>query len=143
MIVDANVLLYAVDDRSAHHARAVGWLNETLSAGRRVGLPWETIGAFLRIVTHPRVFTDPLDPVGAWSFVEEWLALEQCWIPRAGRRTAGILGELVERHRPVGKLVPDAQLVALAIEHGVPIVSADADFARFAEITWVNPLDPR
>jgi predicted nucleic acid-binding protein len=39
-------------------------------------------------------------------------------------------------------LVPDAQLAALAIEHGVPVVSADGDFARFAELRWINPLQP-
>ena len=37
-------------------------------------------------------------------------------------------------------LVPDADLAALAMEHGLTICSADTDFARFAEIRWENPL---
>lgn len=66
----------------------------------------------------------------------------QFWIRPVSRRTADILGTLVKRHRPVGRLVPDTQLAALAIEHGIPVVSADSDFARFPEITWINPLRP-
>lgn len=44
------------------------------------------------------------------------------------------------RRHITGNLVPDAQLAALAIEHGVPLVSADTDFARFDEVRWINPL---
>lgn len=31
---------------------------------------------------------------------------------------------------------------ALAIEHGLEIYSADSDFARFPQVSWVNPLQP-
>ena len=41
-----------------------------------------------------------------------------------------------------GNLVSDAELAALCIEHGLTIVSADSDFARFPQITWLNPLRP-
>ena len=37
-------------------------------------------------------------------------------------------------------LVPDAHLAALAIEHGLVLCSADADFARFPGLRWHNPL---
>ena len=30
--------------------------------------------------------------------------------------------------------------LTLALEQGVAVVSADSDFARFPEVTWVNPL---
>ncbi len=51
-----------------------------------------------------------------------------------------MLGRLVERYRTAGNLVPDAHLAAIALEHGLPICSADTDFARFADVTWINPL---
>jgi predicted nucleic acid-binding protein len=51
-----------------------------------------------------------------------------------------IFGELVVRHQVAAKLIPDAQLAALAIEHGQTVMSADSDFARFPEIRWINPL---
>ena len=36
-------------------------------------------------------------------------------------------------------LVTDAVLAAICIEHGLEIVSADSDFARFTELEWINP----
>lgn len=140
MIVDANVLLYATDARSPHHQRAVEWLTDALAGDMRVGLPWQSVGAFLRIATHPRVSAEPLSAEDAQHQIDTWLTRPNVWVPPAGERTARVLGELVRRHRVTGNLVPDAQLAALAIEHGVPVVSADTDFARFDEVRWINPL---
>lgn len=60
MILDANVLLYAVAAESLHHQRAASWLTEVLNGDERVGFPWPTIGAFLRTSTHPRLYDDPV-----------------------------------------------------------------------------------
>lgn len=65
MLVDANLLLYAVDRTSDHHEVAPAWLTSVLNGTTRVGIPWQTIGAFLRIVTHPRVTTQPLTGAAA------------------------------------------------------------------------------
>ncbi len=140
MLLDANVLLYAVDHSSTRYETASAWLVEALTSGVRVGLPWQSIGAFLRIATHPRVSRHPLPAVEAWGFVESWLALEAVWIPPTTDRTAAILGRLLDASGVTANLVPDAMLAALAIEHGVPVVSADSDFARFPELRWVNPF---
>lgn len=139
MIVDANVLLYAVDALSPHHTASARWLADALNGDRRVALPWQTIGAFLRISTHPRAVAAPLSPADAWSYVGDWLDAPPVWVPPATERTASILGDVVRRHSIGGNLVPDAMLVAMAVEHGVPVVSADSDFARFPEVTWINP----
>lgn len=140
MIVDANILLFAVDSRSPHHDPAARWLTDALNGEVRVGLPWQTLGAFLRIVTHPRVTADPLSAEAAQEFVDGWLDAGPVWIPPATRRTAAVYAELSSRHHVVGNLVPDAQLAALALELGVAVVSADGDFARFPEVRWINPL---
>jgi toxin-antitoxin system PIN domain toxin len=139
VLLDANVLLYAVDETSAHHAKAASWLKHTFTGDRRVALPWQTIGAFLRIATHPRVFSHPLTSADAWSIVEQWLAAPICWVPPATERTAAILGELVQELDVRGNLVTDAQLAALAMEHGLAVVSFDSDFARFSAVRWLNP----
>ncbi|MBS9535862.1 PIN domain-containing protein [Mycobacterium sp. M1] len=140
MIVDANLLLYAVDETSAYNARAAAWLTDTLDAGTRVGLPWQTIGAFLRIVTHPRIVERPLSAAAAWGHVEDWLAVPTVWIPPATESTARVYAALCTRVTATANLVPDAQLAALAIEHGVEIASADTDFVRFPGLRWINPL---
>lgn len=140
MIVDANILLYAVDSLSPHHARAADWLTQALNGDERIGLPWQTLGAFTRIATHPRVSANPLTADQAQSHVDAWLASEPTWVPPATEATAHLYSMLARRHGVTGNLVPDAQLAALALELGVAVISADSDFARFPEVRWINPL---
>src|SRR5262249_44818560 len=121
-------------------AAARDWLTEQLNGTRRVGLPWVSLGAFLRISTHPRAWARPLSAAESWSLVEDWLAAPAAWTPSPERRHQSILGELVARHELTGNLIPDAMLAALAIEHGLTVCSADSDFARFDEIAWSNPV---
>ncbi len=139
MLVDANVLLSSVDSTSQHHQLAERWMTEALSGHNRIALPWASVGAFLRISTHPRVFREPLTSAQAWSCIEAWMGSGVTWIPAAGERTLKIFGELVLRHHVTANLVPDAQLAAFAVEHGIPVVTFDSDFRRFPEVTVVNP----
>ena len=140
MLVDANLLLYAVHEGSEHHAAARDWLSEQLNGPQRVGLPWQSLAAFLRIATHPRAFERPLSGREAWARIEDWLAASAAWIPVPGPRHPQIVGDLIARHDVRGNLVPDTMLAALAIEHGLPLYSTDGDFARFDELRWANPL---
>ncbi len=140
MLLDANLLLYAVHRESKHHERALSWLTEQLNSSHRVGLPWQSLGGFLRIATNRRALPDPLSPAVAWQQVADWLAAPAAWVPAPGPGYAELLGELIASHEIAGNLVPDAMLAALALEHGLAVCSADTDFARFTEITWVNPL---
>lgn len=140
MLLDANLLLYAVHRGSSQHERAVEWMTEQLNGSKRVGFPWQSLTAFLRISTHPRAFPRPLPPATAWQRITDWLSAPVAWIPQPGSEHARILGELVTAHGIAGNLVPDAQLAALALEHGVPVCSTDTDFARFRDLRWINPL---
>lgn len=140
MIVDANLLLYAVDSTSQEHGAAAEWLTGVLNSPVRIGLPWQSLGAFLRIATSPRIMANPLTAAQAQDFVDAWLSCRAAWVPPATERTSVVYGQLSRRHRVTGNLVPDAQLAAIALEHGVAVASADSDFARFPEVTWVNPV---
>ena len=140
MIVDANLLVYAVNQRAVRHPESARWIAEQLGGPQRVGFPWQTITAFLRIVTHPRLFAQPLGPATAWGQVTDWLSAPVAWVPEPGPRYAQLLETLITRYDVRGNLVPDAVLAALAIEHGVTLASADTDFARFTELRWTNPL---
>jgi len=140
MLVDANVLLFAVDAASHFHASASTWLTKILNGPQRVGLPWQVLGAFVRIATHPRASERPLSPHAAWRHVEDWLAWDTVWVPNPTERHSRVLGSLITSYQLRGNLIPDAQIATLAIEHGLTVCSADTDFARFGEIRWVNPL---
>lgn len=140
MLLDVNILLYAVDALSPHHPKADAWLRKALAGTSRVGFPVQTIGGFLRIATHPRVFERPITTEQAWQVLDGWLASPVAWIPPVGERTVKLLREVTLASRATGPRVPDAQLAALALEHGVPVVSTDSDFARFTGLVWVDPL---
>ncbi len=140
ILVDANILIYATDPRSDWHEKARTWLDTQLNGGIRVGLPWQSLLAFLRIVTNPRVFDRPLSLTAAWRHIEEWLDWENVWIPVPGPAHRSILSELLVNLGGGPNLIPDAHLAALAIEHGLTLCSNDGDFARFRALRWTNPL---
>jgi hypothetical protein len=140
MLLDANILLYARNADDPRHARARAWVEDALNGSTRVGLPWQSLTAFVRIATNPRAFAAPLDPDVAWQQVEDWLAAPRAWVPQPTGAYAAVLGRLVRGLHIRGPLVTDAALAALAIDHGVAVVSTDADFARFSDVRWINPL---
>lgn len=140
MILDANLLVYARNADDPRGSAASDLLETVLNGPTRVGLPWQSLTAFLRITTHPRVFPMPLSPDEAATQVEEWLAAPAAWVPVPTPRHAEVLLGLVRGARATGALVSDAHLAALAIEHGVEVWSTDADLGRFDGVRWRDPL---
>lgn len=140
MLVDANILLYAVDEESPFHRAARQWMEEALNGPRRVALPWQSLSGFVRIATNPRAQPNPLLPTEAWAIVESWLDAGNTWVPQPGPGYREIMGRLVCDLHLSANLIPDAALAALCIEHGLAVVSADTDFARFPELEWINPV---
>jgi uncharacterized protein len=139
ILIDANILIYAHVPTLPYHEAARRWLEEQLNESR-VGLPWPSLLAFMRLVTNPRIFERPASITEAWSRVEEWLALPSVWIPQPTERHSQILGELLRKVVDRPTLIPDAHLAALAIEHNLILCSTDEDFARFPQVRWLNPL---
>ena len=140
MIVDANVLLYSVDEDSRFHPRARDWMATALNGPQRVGLPWLSLWAFVRIATNHRAHRSPLTPTEAWGYVEDWLDAPASWVPAPGSGHREILGSLLVEGDLRAGLVTDAALAAIALEHGLSVVSADSDFARFPQVDWINPV---
>lgn len=141
ILVDANLLVYAHVSNFPQHEVAKAWLDACLNGTSAVGLPWESVLAFLRLTTNPRVFKQPEPVVRAWAQVTEWLALPQVWVPQAQENHTKILGELLHATGASANLIPDAHLAALAIEHGLTMCSTDRDFGRFPGLKWHNPLE--
>jgi toxin-antitoxin system PIN domain toxin len=142
ILVDVNILIYASDMASRHHAAAREWLDQQLIGPVPVGMPWVTLLGFLRLATSARVLPRPMAMSLAWEQVSAWLACEPAWIPQPTARHADVLAELLALPGMQGNLVTDAHLAALAIEHGLTLCSTDGDFARFPGLQWRNPLLP-
>lgn len=140
ILVDANLLLYAANHAAPEHEAARTWLDSQLSGSVRVGLPWPSLLAFVRLVSNPLVVRQAVSIGAAWSQVQEWLACDTVWVPLPTERHADILGDLCRSSSMTSRLVPDAHLAALAIEHGLTVCSTDGDFAKFPGLVWENPL---
>lgn len=123
----------------SQHRASREWLEERIAEPAKVGLPWHSLLAFVRLVTNQRVFRPPTTTRAAWRQVESWLGQPTVWIPPPTSRHKEVLSELLTDDVRA-ELVPDAHLAALAIEHGLTVCSTDGDFARFRGVRWENPL---
>lgn len=141
ILVDANLLIYAYDLSSPVHERARVWFSGALSGGEPVGLCWTTILAFLRITTNRAIFKDPFSIDEAVSIVDDWLAQPTVRLVEAGGRHWVILRKLLRDSQAKGKLLMDAHLAALALEHGLTLFTRDGDFTEFGGLDFVNPLN--
>lgn len=137
--VDANLLIYATT-ACAQHDRARQWLDQILNDTFRVGFPWICLLAFLRVVTDRRIYTEPLSMQHAWYQIETWFESPNSWIPAPTGRHFSYLKQTLAISGNQPRLVSDAHLAALAMEHGLTLCSADVDFARFPDLKWTNPL---
>lgn len=143
ILVDANLLLYAANQAAPEHEAARRWLDARLSGTARVALPWPSLLAFVRIATNPVVMSRPASMAAAWRQVKEWLAAEPVWIPNPTEQHAELMARFCTAPWMSSRLVPDAHLAALAVEHGLTLCSTDGDFARFPGLEWQNPLAAR
>jgi toxin-antitoxin system PIN domain toxin len=138
-LVDANVLLYAVNTSSEHHSASRRWLDGALSGSDIVGLAWVPLLAFVRLTTKVGLFPSPLRPDDALRQVSDWCGAPGAVMVGPTARHADKLSNLLASVGTGGNLVNDAHLAALAIEHRAGIVSYDSDFGRFNGLQWGTP----
>lgn len=139
--IDANLLLYASDEESAWHERAVALLDEMALGPEIVHLFWPTVMAYLRVATHPAVFGRPLPHADARANIEALLDLPH--VQASGEQDAfwRRFIEVADDVAPTGNLVPDAHLVALMLENGVRTIwTHDRDYRKFRGITVRDPF---
>lgn len=139
-IVDLNVLLYAVNADSVHHVAARAWWEGALNDEEPVGLPWVVLLGFLRLATSARVFPRPLSVEAALARIEAWLGRDNVRVARERDEHWNVLRGLLADAGTAGNLATDAHLAALAISYDATLVSSDADFGRFRNLRWHNPL---
>lgn len=140
IVVDTNLLLYAVNRDFPEHERACDWLERTLIGNLPVRLPWIVILAFIRISTSQRVFQRPLQIEAASRYVGQWLALPRVDTLCPAEGHWQLLNRLLEQTGAGGNLTTDAHLATMAIQYGATLCSADNDFKRFPGLIHLNPL---
>jgi toxin-antitoxin system PIN domain toxin len=138
-LLDANILLYAYDSDSPHHATCRPWLEAAFNEDEVLGLPWQTILAFVRISTNPRAVNRPLQGPEACALVNSWIERPNVAVIAPGDQFWGHFQVQVNDAQVSGPLVTDAALAALALEQGATLYSTDRDFRRFQGLKLVDP----
>lgn len=141
-LLDANILVGAFRSDDPDHPAFKDFLEETLSAGHTVTFPALVEVAFLRIVTHPRIFRIPSPLDEALAFVqaiqESGLFRDTPWTPRMRAQWWRWCKDLSLQ----GNDVNDAYLAATAAQAPCRLVSRDGGFSRFPGLDWWNPVPP-
>jgi toxin-antitoxin system PIN domain toxin len=140
-VIDANLLIYSYNGGSAYHRQARIWLEKALMSADVVGLTWQAVAAFLRVMTNPKLPAQRFTLPQAAQIVDLWLEHPNIQILTPGERYWPIFRRMVVEGKTSGPLVSDAQIAALTIEHGGVLYTADRDFARFPGLRWKNPLE--
>ena len=138
-LVDANVLIYAVNADEPRHEGARRWLDHELTQGGGIAFSWIVLLAFLRLTTHPSVFPRPLPAQEAIDIVRGWLECPNAVVTQETPRHLDVLASLLEGSGTGGNLTSDTHLAAIAIEHRAVVRTYDPDFGRFAGVRWAPP----
>lgn len=139
ILVDANVLLYAVNEADPRHEEAHRWLDTSLAGREAVGFAWTVLLAFVRLSTKVALFPHPLPVRDALDRIAEWTAQPPSVIVEPTPRHLELMAGLLATIGTGGNLVSDAHLAALALEHDAVVVSYDTDFDRFRGVRRREP----
>jgi toxin-antitoxin system PIN domain toxin len=140
ILVDTNILLYAEDRLSPHHAKACQWWDTQLSGESPVCLCWLILTAFIRISTNRQIFKKPLTVEQAIKRVQSWIDQPCVRLINPTESHWQTFQLMLNEGQAKANLVPDAHLATLAVEHGCVLYSTDSDFSRFPKLKWKNPL---
>ena len=140
--IDLDLLRYASDSDSPFHDRGREFLKSCMSRSELFCLGWPTVMGYLRIATHPAVFTRPLTPVEAAANMEALLCLPHVRCLSEEDGFWEIYREIIRVVPARSNLVPDAHLAALLRQHGVrSIYTHDRDFRKFDFLDVHDPLE--
>ena len=139
--IDVNILLYASSEDDERHPAARSFLERCALGGELFYLTWPTVMGYLRMVTHPRIFTSPFSQDEACEHIEALTSLPHCRVIGELAGFWGVYRALTTEVPARGNLVPDAHLAAILRQHGVVrLYTCDRDFRKFDFLQAVDPL---
>jgi toxin-antitoxin system PIN domain toxin len=140
ILLDANVLIYAFRQDTAHHAEYRAWFEEALSKVAVVGISELVLSSVVRITTHPKIFVKPSTLDEVFRFIDYIRSCPNVVNVIPGRAHWSVFQRLCRAVQAKGNLVTDAYLAALAIEKGAELFTSDRDFSRFPGLKWSAPI---
>lgn len=142
ILPDLNLLLYAYNPHLPQHRAAAQWWSEAMNGEELIGLPNEICLGFVRIATNRRLGVAAVPLSEASAVVNGWLRLPQTRVLSPSPDHFLRVMSLMESAAASWAVVSDAALAAYAIENRATLCTNDADFSRFAGLSWKNPLLP-
>ncbi|MGH9576266.1 MAG: TA system VapC family ribonuclease toxin [Terriglobales bacterium] len=140
ILIDANILLYAHDRTASKHEAARRWVEEAVAKREELAFAWVTLLAFLRLSTNPRVYPRALSMREALEILDAYLSRSHVLRLDPTANHWKLLRDLCHSSQITSRLVTDAHLAALAIEHGAALCTTDRDFTRFDGLKTIDPL---
>ena len=134
------MLVYAYRDAAPDHVRFREWLVAAAESDEPFGISDAVLSGFIRVTTHPRIFSPPAPIDHALEFANALRVQPNAVLVSPGERHWGIFERLCVAVGAKGNLVADAYLAALAIESGSEWITTDRDFSRFPGLRWRHPL---
>lgn len=128
---DVNVLVNAYRPEGQHHQQCRDWLLQALRTTAPMLLLDVVTAGFLRIVTHPRIFSQPASVAEAAGFLIELKRAPQVEIVSCGENWWPCFATQLGKPAIQGNLISDAHIAAAALTHAATIVTLDHDFKRF------------
>ena len=137
---DINVLIYAHKQGAVHHEEYAAWLTQTIET-ERFATANIILSGFIRITTHPKLYTPPSTLEEALTFCHNLVNHPNCTVVTPTTAHWTIFTRLCQDINARGNDVTDAYLAALAVEHDCEFMTADKGFRRFPGLHWRHPLE--
>ena len=141
MLVDTNVMIYAHRREVDQHPEYRAWMDALVAGPEPYAVSDFALSGVIRIVTDRRYYPNATPTDAALDYAEAIRAQPHAQVVSPGGRFWDIFRYLCLKSGATGKLVPDAYLAALAIEHGCEFITADKDFRKFPGLRWRHPLN--
>lgn len=140
ILIDVNVLLYALRTDAPRHREHVEWLEALINGPAPFGISAVALAAVVRIATNRRIYREPAPLEAVLDFLADVRNAPGFRLVTEGPRHWDVFDGLVRHARASGNLVTDAYFAALAIESGCELITGDQDYALFPGLTYRSPL---
>jgi predicted nucleic acid-binding protein len=136
MLVDSNILVYAINSDSPKYRRAVSFLQSYKSS---LVFAHQNIIEAIKVLTE-RKYSHPISSALAANAVLS--ITNACKVISPNDMTFFLVLEYITKHQPIGNRIFDAYLAATALSNGIHQIATDnvKDFQGFREIKLLNPF---
>lgn len=136
MLIDTNIIIYAINADSSKHKAAKAFLEESRA---NLEVAHQNILEGLRVLTHPKFAAQ----MSSKQAMEAILSITSvCKLISPQHQTIYIALELIKKYKMSSDQVFDCYLAATALSNSIDIIVTDnvKDFKKFKEIKILNPF---